>query len=190
MISKKGTSTLMVFTAALCAISLTLAAGRPFVTGVSAKDDKPKLKVTIHSPVKQGMAPLPVHFVATIVAPPEMDPELYASAFEWKIMIRQVLTDRYTGGNITPPDMRSDPVDPYERMLRSSKNLESRSLIRPPHDAYDPEKKVKREFEFDYTFKQGGEYFITFRIVGLKVVSNEVRIEVKGDTTYDPFRGR
>ncbi|HUX07446.1 MAG TPA: hypothetical protein VMX35_09045 [Acidobacteriota bacterium] len=179
---------------ALSAGALTLAlllSLWPLGAVATAEDkEEAKLKITLHSPLRQGIAPLPVHFVATIVGPPELDEQIYSDSFEWRIMSRQVLTDRYTGGNITPTEMRNEPVSSYERMLRGSKHLESRTRIRSPRVPYSKDKEVKRIFEFDYDFKLGGEYFISFRMIKSKVHSNEIRIQVQGDTSYDPFRQR
>jgi len=128
--------------------------------------------------------------VATIIAPPEFDEQLYNADYEWKIMGRFVLTDRFTGGDPTPLDMRGRSIDSYERMLRGNKHLVGRTRIRAPRIPYDGSKEVKRVFDLDFTFKRAGEYFITFRMKKPKVSSNELRIVVSGDTTYDPFRQR
>ena len=157
---------------------------------MAEEEKKLKLKITLHTPLKQGLAPMPVHFTATIVGPPGLDEQIYSDSYEWKIMSRQVLTKPSTGGTVTPTEMRRQPIDSYERMLRGNKHLESRSRIRSPRAPYKKEMEVKRVYEFDYEFKKGGEYFISFRMVKSKVRSNEVRIFVKGDTSYDPFRQR
>ena len=178
--------------APLAAALLVLAAGSTLTSNVTlqAKDDKPEIKIVIEAPVKQGMAPLPVKFVATVIAPNELNEEIYSATFEWKIMGRFVLTDRLTGGNSVPLEMRDDFVDPYERSLRNTKHLVGRSRIRSPREPYTPEKEVKRVFEFEYEFLKAGEYFVTFRMVKPKASSREYRVIVKGDTSYDPFRGR
>ena len=178
--------------APLAAALLLLAAGLLLTSDyvLQAKDDKPEIKIVIEAPVKQGMAPLPVKFVATVIAPAELDEEIYSASFEWKIMGRFVLTDRLTGGNAVPLEMRDSFVDPYERSLRNTKHLVSRSRIRSPREPYDEKKEVKRIFEYEFEFIKGGEYFITFRMVKPKASSREYRIVVKGDTTYDPYRGR
>jgi hypothetical protein len=155
---------------------------------VRADDKEKKIKITVKSLVDHGNAPLPVHFVAEISAPSEMDEEIYKSGYEWVVMGRFVLTDAITGGDPTPVDMRSNPMNPAEYSVRSDKHLVSKTKNRPPRKPFEPGMEVQKSFEFDFTFEIGGEYFVQFRMKHGKYASNEVRLLIRGDTSYDPYR--
>ena len=168
--------------------ALLLCFGIGAAVGIAAPDETEEITITISAPLERGLVPLPVHFVAEIVAPAEMDQEIYELGQEWLIMGRFVLSDPYTGGDPLPPDMRSRPTSISEQMLRSTKHLVSRMRRRPPREPYEPDMEVQRSFEFDYTFDRAGEYFVSFRLGRNRYLSNEIRIVVRGDTSFDPLR--
>ena len=162
----------------------------PYGAATHADDKDKKIKIVLKAPIDHGIAPLPVHFVAQIEAPPEMDKEIYESSYEWVIMGRFVLTDPLTGGDATPPELRDRPMSMSEYSARRDKHLVSKAKKRSPRTPYKEGTEVTKSFDYDYTFEKGGEYFIQFKLKRGKYSSNEIRILVKGDTTYDPYRQR
>jgi hypothetical protein len=150
--------------------------------------EKKKINITLLSDIKQGEAPLPGHFVAEIIADKELDQYLYESSVEWLIEGSFVLTDTYTGGDPMPIEMRGSSPSASEYHLRSQRHMVTKSRVKAPRKKYDPEFEVKRVYEFDYTFDRPGEYFVRFRLRNGMYSSPEVRITVKGDTSYDPIR--
>ncbi len=168
--------------------ALLLCFGIGAAVGIAAPDETEEITITISAPLERGMVPLPVHFVAEVEAPAEMDQEIYELGQEWLIMGRFVLTNILTGGDPLPPEMRSRPTSMHEYSLRNTKHLVSRMRRRPPREPYEPGMEVQRSFEFDYTFERAGEYFISFRLGRNRYRSNEIRIVVRGDTSFDPLR--
>lgn len=177
----------LVLTAFLAALLVALCLPEEAVFA-DDKNKKKKIKITVNATVKRGAAPLPVHFVAQIDAPEEMDEEIYKSGYEWVIMGRFVLTDPITGGDPTPVDMRGRIMSPGEYSARRDKHLVGKTKKRPPREPYKEGMEVEKSLEFDYTFDRAGEFFVQLRLKRGKYISNEVRIEVKGDTSYDPYR--
>ena len=125
------------------ACAVIISAVGPDTKKVSADDkDKKKIKITLKTELDHGTVPLPVHFVAQIVAPPELNEEIYKAGYEWEIMGKFVLTDPLTGGDSTPVDMRSRPMSSSEYMTRNTKHLVSRSRTRPPRKPYKPDMEI------------------------------------------------
>ena len=153
-----------------------------------ANDKKKKdIKLTIRTEVRQGEAPLPVTFVAEIDAAEGLDQYLYESSYEWVIMGSFVLTNQYTGGNPQDPSMRGN-LNPMERSLYRDKHLIAKERKRAPRKKYKDGMDVKRTLQFTHEFKRAGTYFISFRLRNGKYRSQEVKITVRGDTSYDPLR--
>jgi hypothetical protein len=173
------------------AILITLTVLISFVSADPARalDDKKKdIKITIRCDVRHGDAPLPIHFVAEIDAPDELDEYIYESSTEWRIMGSFVLTDHITGGNPEDPTMRGNPLTPRENMLYGQKHLVARSRTRAPRKKLKEGEEVKRTYEFDYEFTRPGNYYVIFRLRNGKYSSSEVKIQVRGDTSFDPIR--
>lgn len=171
---------------------MTLLCAAWLIPAVSASgdDDDKEIKIYLKTPVKHGDAPLPVNFVVEIEADEELDEYIYKSSQEWRIEGSFVLTSAYTGGNpASDPIMRRDPVTSGEMMVRGNKHLVARERKRAPRKKFDPvETEVKRVLDWQYTFDKAGTYYITFSLRNGKYTSNQLRIEVRGDTSYDPYR--
>ena len=152
------------------------------------KNKKKDIKITIRSDIERGEAPLPGHFVVEVEAPPELDKYIYESSFEWRVMGSFVLENRFTGGNPADPNMRSNPMNPQEMMLRNSKHLIAKERRRAPRKKFKEGMEVKKTHEFDFEFKRAGTYYVTFRLRNGKYNSRQLKVVVRGDRTYDPVR--
>jgi hypothetical protein len=156
-------------------------------------DDKKDIKITIMPTLKMGNAPLPVRFVAEVVAPEELDKYIYESSAEWKIYGSFVLTDMYSSGGTSSAErngMGRTPMSSSEAFMRGEKHLVTKSRKRAPRKKYKEGTEVKKTFEFAYKFKRPGTYYITFSLRRGKFSSKEIKIQVKGDTSFDPYRDK
>ena len=186
---KTGFISVLLLTLALMGASLFIAQG-----DAGAKpDDKKDIKITIMPTIKMGNAPLPVRFVAEIVAPEELDKYIYESSTEWKIYGSFVLTDMYSSGGTSTAErngMGRTPMSSSESWMRGEKHLVTKSRKRAPRKRYKEGAEVKKSYEFAYKFKRPGTYYITFSLRRGKFSSQEIKIQVKGDTSFDPYRDK
>lgn len=174
----------------VAAAGIALAVPAAGAQGRDEKKDKDKkeISITLLSDIKQGDAPLPGHFVAEIIADKSLDQYLYESSVEWLIEGSFLLTDPYSGGDPMPVEMRGQSQSAAEYHLRSQRHVVSKSRVKAPRKKYTPEAEVKRVYELDYNFDKPGTYYIRFRLRNGQYSSPEVRVIVKGDTSYDPIR--
>lgn len=186
---KAGTIAVCLLAACLVLAAVTLAE----TEGTAAPDDKKDIKITLMPTLKMGNAPLPVRFVAEVDAASSLDKYIYESSAEWKIYGSFVLTDMYsTGGTSTAErsGMGKRPMSSAEMMMRGEKHLVTKSRKRAPRKRYKEGANVKKTFEFAYEFKRPGTYYITFSLRRGKHSSQEIKIQVKGDTSFDPYRDK
>lgn len=177
----------------LTVLCLTAAMASAQEDAAATPDDKKEIKIAIMPTVKMGNAPLPVTFIAEVDAPEELDQYIYESSAEWKVYGSFVLTDMYSPGGISTADrngMGKTPMTTSEMMMRGEKHLVTKSRKRAPRKRYKEGTEVKKSYEFSYEFKRPGTYYITFTLRRGKYSSQEVKIQVKGDTSFDPYRDK